>query len=155
MYEGIEFEALSPSEKVRLEREFRFGAELERLGARNVIETVDSRLLDSRVCDPDERMLVDKGSDDLEELREMIVSENFQKFDQLFKRRAERAARMERGFQQKSVEGLGEAFMQVDAGIYNLVNFYYPGCWSDPEFVREWYNDNPECRIITPKSKYI
>lgn len=155
MYEDIEFASLSPSEKVRLEREFRFGAELERLGARNVIETVDARLLDSRVCDPQECMLVDAAPDNLEELREMVVAENFQKFDHIFKRQAEAAAAVERNAQERHIEGLGEAFMQVPVGIYNLVNLYYPGCWSDPEFVREWYNDNPECRIITPKSKYV
>lgn len=43
-------------------------------------------------------------------------------------------------------EGLGQRVASIPARVYHRWDQLYPGCWKDPEFVREFLTDNPQCR---------
>ena len=52
----------------------------------------------------------------------------------------------------KTVEGLGQHYMRIDAETYfQMRALYGDECWNDPEFVEAHYRDNPACRVKTTR----
>ncbi len=80
-------------------------------------------------------------------LRELRKGEIFKQ--RLAQRRQEEAARVG-GVRRRRRRGGASPFMQVPPE-----SFHYWGqrlgyeCWDDPQFVREFLRDNPECRVQT------
>jgi hypothetical protein len=52
----------------------------------------------------------------------------------------------------KSVNGLGQHYMRIDAETYfQCRGLYGDDCWNDPEFVEAFHRDNPACRVKTTR----
>jgi len=44
------------------------------------------------------------------------------------------------------MDGLGQLKLVVPAREWHRWNTEFPGCWSDPQFVHEFFRDNPQFR---------
>ena len=52
----------------------------------------------------------------------------------------------------KTVNGLGQHYMRIDAETYfQMRALYGDDCWADPEFIEAFHRDNPACRVKTTR----
>lgn len=55
-------------------------------------------------------------------------------------------------YEHKSVDGLGQHYLRVDAEIVAQMQAKYgQDCWGDDEFIEAFHRDNPACRVKTTR----
>ena len=113
-----------------------------------ISESVAARLL---TPDTPEEIKIRLGSD--HEFRELAKLAARKRYNAMTLRQQALKQDLD-SFTTKSVNGLGQHYMRIDAEMYyQMRTIYGEECWDDPEFVQAFHDDprNEYCRVRTTR----